>query len=162
MSILSHCSNYPVREFAAGEVLLEEGRSGTELFVLVEGKVAVMRGAVEVARVSDPGALFGEMSVLLQRPFSASVVAKSDVRAHHVADASVFLSSSPAVALHCARLLAQRLQDATTYLADFKAQFADRNDHFGMVDEILDSLINQQWDEKGGGKERGASGDGRL
>ncbi|MEL7345521.1 MAG: cyclic nucleotide-binding domain-containing protein [Pseudomonadota bacterium] len=162
MSILTHCANHPIRDFAAGDVLLEEGRSGTELYVLIAGKVAVMRGAVEVARIREPGALFGEMSVLLQRPYSASVVAKSAVRAHHVEDAGAFLSSSPAVALHCARLLAQRLQDATTYLADFKAQFSDRSDHFGMVDEILESLINQQWDEKGGGKTRGGSGDSRL
>ena len=162
MSILTYCSDHPIRSFAPGDVLLEEGRSGTELYVLLEGKVAVMRGSVEVARVKEPGALFGEMSVLLQSPYSASVVAKSDVRAHHVADAGTFLSSSPAVALHCARLLAQRLQDATTYLADFKAQFSDRTDHFGMVDEILDSLINQQWDEKAGGKQRGGAGDSRL
>lgn len=162
MSILSHCKSYPIKEFAPGEFLLEEGKSGRSLFVLVEGKVAVMRGPVEVARIAEAGALFGEMSVLLSRPYTANVVAKSKVRAYMVENAAEFLSSSPAVALHCARLLAQRLSDATTYLADFKAQFADRSDHFGMVDEILDSLINQQWDEKGGGAARGSHSDSRL
>lgn len=162
MPILDYCQSHPLVDFKPGDVLLEEGAPSGTLWVLVEGKIAVMRGAVEVARVSEPGALFGEMSVLLHRPYTASVIAKSTGRAHHVENASAFLSSSPEVALHCARLLAQRLTDATTYLADFKAQFADRSDHFGMVDEILDSLINQQWDEKGGGAARGKASDSRL
>ena len=47
-----------------------------------------------------------------------------------------------------ARTLAQRLYHATGYLADLKAQFADRSDHFGMMDEILDELLQQQSKER--------------
>jgi rubrerythrin len=32
----------------------------------------------------------------------------------------------------------------TTYLADIKRQFEDERGHLGMVDEILESLLNQQ------------------
>jgi hypothetical protein len=53
------------------------------------------------------------------------------------------------VALQTARILAQRLHDSTTYLADMKAQFEDRSDHLGMVDRIIGALQNQQSDSSG-------------
>ena len=43
-----------------------------------------------------------------------------------------------------ARLLANRLNAATTYLVDLKRQFAGSNDHLGMVGEVLETLIHQQ------------------
>ena len=50
-----------------------------------------------------------------------------------------------------ARILARRLVDATTYLADFKRQFAHRSDHFAMVDEVLDALVQRQRPTVAGG-----------
>ena len=41
-----------------------------------------------------------------------------------------------------ARLLAQRLNVATTYLADIMHQYAGHGDHLSMVGEILQSMIN--------------------
>jgi hypothetical protein len=32
----------------------------------------------------------------------------------------------------------------TTYLADLQHQFSEREDHLGMVDEVLDSLLHHQ------------------
>jgi hypothetical protein len=49
-----------------------------------------------------------------------------------------FLCEQPAVA----RLLAQRLNVATTYLADIMKQYAGHGDHLAMVGEILQSMIN--------------------
>jgi CRP/FNR family transcriptional regulator, cyclic AMP receptor protein len=129
---------------APGEALLREGERGTRLFVLAEGTLAVRRGTVRVSRVATPGALFGEMSALLDIPYSATVEAETAARVLAVEDASAFLSARPQVALHAARLLAQRLYDATTYLADLKRQFEGEAGHMGMVDRILESLLNQQ------------------
>ena len=63
------------------------------------------------------------------------------------------------MALHAARLLAARLQNATTYLADLKLQYEDRRDHFGMVDAILGAMVEQQPQTR---TKRGKSDDPRL
>jgi CRP/FNR family cyclic AMP-dependent transcriptional regulator len=41
-----------------------------------------------------------------------------------------------------ARLLAQRLNVANTYLADIKRQYAGHGNHLAMVADVLESMIN--------------------
>ena len=57
-------------------------------------------------------------------------------------DAASFLRDQPQVALLIARLLAQRLNVATTYLADLMHQYAGHGTHLSMVSELLQSMIN--------------------
>lgn len=142
--VIEACRGVPLQSFAAGDILIREGDSGGRLYVLAEGEVAVVKGMEQVARTRNAGALFGEMAVLLGRPYSATVMAVAPSRLYVIDDAEAFLTASPDVTLHAARLLAQRLHDATTYLADVKAQFRDQGQHLGMLDRILDSLLNQQ------------------
>jgi CRP-like cAMP-binding protein len=142
--IVRAAAAHPEVGFNEGEVLIREGEAEPALHVLLEGTVSIYRGTVRVNRTSVPGALFGEMSSLLSIPSSASVIAEGPVRALRIADGGAFLASDPEIALHAARLLAQRLYDATTYLADLKVQFQDEASHLGMVDRILGSLLNQQ------------------
>ena len=39
---------------------------------------------------------------------------------------------------------ARRLQDSTIYLTDYKRTFAGNPDHFPLVDEVLEVLIERQ------------------
>lgn len=130
--------------YDTGDVLINEGPSSGVLYILVEGAVEVLRGDVRVSLVDEPGAVFGEISALLGRPHSATVRAIEPVIVHRIEDAESFLQMRPEIVFHVARILASRLIDATTYLADLKHQFADRDDHLGMVDEVLEALVNQQ------------------
>ena len=57
----------------AGTVLLTEGMTSGRLYVLVEGSIEVVRGETQVAVVSEPGSMFGEMSMLLELPHTATV-----------------------------------------------------------------------------------------
>lgn len=143
-TLLDHCRSFELRELAPGALLLREGERSGQLFVLAEGTVGVYRGDVEVALVSEPGAVFGEMSVLLEIPHTASVRALTAAKVHVVEQASEFLDANPRITLPIARLLARRLRSATTYLVDLKQQFRDHDDHFGMLDEVLESLTHQQ------------------
>lgn len=135
---------HPEAAYADGDILIREGAADQPLLVLLDGSVAVFRGTIRVNRSSERGAIFGEMSALLGIPSSASVIADGPVRALRIEDGRSFLGSDPEIALHSARLLAQRLYDATTYLADLKEQYGDQQSHLGMVDRILGSLLNQQ------------------
>ncbi|MEO7556420.1 MAG: cyclic nucleotide-binding domain-containing protein [Acidimicrobiales bacterium] len=62
----------------AGRVLIEQGTSGHECFVLVEGSVRVARNGRRVAELG-PGACFGELSLLDKGPRSATVTAETPV-----------------------------------------------------------------------------------
>jgi CRP/FNR family transcriptional regulator, cyclic AMP receptor protein len=70
------------------------------------------------------------------------------------------LNRQPAVALLIARLLAQRLNVATTYLADLMKQYAGHGTHLEMVGEILQSMISLPPLKVSPGSDR--EGDGRL
>jgi CRP/FNR family transcriptional regulator, cyclic AMP receptor protein len=155
-SILDMCEDVPPQELAAGTVLLPEGKRSGHLYVLRSGSVEVLRGDTQVAVVEEPGAVFGEMSVLLNRPHTATVRALTPVTVHVFDDAEKFLRSNPEIAFMVGRLLAGRLNAATTYLADLKQQFEGHSNHLGMVGEVLDTLIHQQDEEFNLGPEREA------
>lgn len=147
-SILETCAGTPRQEFAPGAVLLSEGETSGRLYILAEGSVEVLRGDTQVALVDEAGSVFGEMSVLLNRPHTATVRAASPVGAFVVEDAESFLKSHPEIAFTLGRLLAERLNAATSYLADLKRQFEGQRNHLGMVGEVLEALIHQQPDKE--------------
>src|SRR5437868_9808668 len=140
--ILDHCSGGTERKVPAGEFVLREDTKTGRLFVLIEGRLEIIRGDAVVAVLTEPGAVTGEMSLLLDRPHTASVRAASDSTIYEFNDAASFLSEQPAVALLIARLSAQRLNVATTYLADLMKQYAGHGTHLEMVGEILQSMIS--------------------
>ena len=140
--ILEYCIGGTRRNVAAGtEVLHEGGRTG-HLYVLIEGRLDVVKGDTVVATLTEPGAVLGEMSVLLDQPHTATVRAAQDSVIYEIDDAASFLRQQPAVALVIARMLAQRLNVANTYLADLKRQYGGQGNHLAMVGDILQSMIN--------------------
>ena len=54
--------------FNPGETVLAAGSTTGQLFILREGAVEVVRDGMRIATVSEPGAVFGELSVLLDKP----------------------------------------------------------------------------------------------
>jgi CRP/FNR family cyclic AMP-dependent transcriptional regulator len=153
-TILSYCAGQQRWAFDAGDLLLEEGKTSGRLYVLCEGTVEVLRGATQVAAVSEPGAVFGEMSIVLGVPHTATVRAVTSGYAYVFENADAFLRSHPEIAFLIARLLATRLNAATTYLVDLKRQFAGHDDHFGMVGEVLESLMHHQDEAVSPGSDR--------
>ena len=153
-TVLDHCRDLPTKRLAAGACLLEEGTNAGVLYVLAEGTADVIKGDVLITTVSDPGAFFGEMAVLLGIPHTATVRAATDAVVHVVADPLRFLQSHPEITLALSRLLAKRLHFVTSYLVDLKRQFEDRTDHFGLVDEVLENLVHHQEPEAQPGSER--------
>jgi CRP/FNR family transcriptional regulator, cyclic AMP receptor protein len=141
-AILDYCKGAAQRQVPAGTIVLHEGTKTGRLFILIEGRLEVIRGGAVVAVLAEPGALTGEMSLLLDRPHTATVRAAADSTIYEVDDAASFLSQQPTVALLIAQLLAQRLNVATTYLADLMKQYAGHGTHLEMVGELLQSMIS--------------------
>ena len=55
----------------AGKVLMREGHSGSEFFVLVNGSVGIEQGGKRI-RTLEPGDFFGEIALLSEAPRSAT------------------------------------------------------------------------------------------
>lgn len=142
------------KNVSAGTVLISEGTTSGRLYVLADGAVEVLRGDTQVAVVSEPGAFFGEMSALLKAPHTATVKALSPATVYAFDDAESFLRSEPDIALTVARMLAQRLNAATTYLVDLRRQYAGSGNHLGMVSDVLASLLHSQEKEFTRGPDR--------
>ena len=141
-AFLDYCVGGRQVKVPEGTLVIREGETTGHLFVLIEGRLEVVKGDTVVASISEPGAILGEGSVLLDRPHTATVRAASAATVYEFSDAVSFLRAKPEVALLIARLLAHRLNVATSYLADIKRQYADHGNHLSMVGDVLEGMIN--------------------
>ena len=141
-AILDYCSGGIARNVPAGTSFIHEGDTTGHLFVLIEGKLEVIKGDSVVA-VSPSRAPWSARCRCCwisriprrcaRRPIRPSTNSTMPRRS---------CATSRQVALLIARLLAQRLNVATTYLADIKHQYAGHGNHLAMVGEVLQSMIN--------------------
>lgn len=141
--ILDLVAHHPRREAPAGEMLLEQGEAAASMLVLISGEVEVLHDKIRVARTAEPGAVFGEMSILLRRHCTASVRTLKPSVFAVVDQPERFLKESSEASLHVAVLLARRLEALNRYLVDVKTQY-EGHDHLGMVDDVLNTLLHQQ------------------
>src|SRR5712672_1986278 len=81
-TILSYCQGLPERICGPGDVLLVEKEKEGILYILIEGEIEVLKGDFQIATTSEPGAIFGEMSVLLDIPHTATVKTLTSSRMH--------------------------------------------------------------------------------
>lgn len=144
MSLLDHSSGLPERTFDAGETVITEGDDVGRLFVLAKGTVVVERDDIPVARIDTPGAMFGEMSLLLETPATATVRCETATVMRVAETPRTFLTQEPEAALEVARVLAGRVDALTQYLVDVKQQYSDLEGHLGMLDTVLGALTYGQ------------------
>lgn len=142
--LLEHCRDWPLETIAPGTVLLRKGERSRRLYCLLEGALEVFHEDVQISINTEPGAIFGEMSLLLDMPHTASVRAIAPTKVYFIDDAPAFLEAHPQLMLPIATLLARRLRNATNYLVNLKQQFQDQANHLGMVDEVLESISHEQ------------------
>lgn len=152
--ILSLCEGLPVEDVADGTIILAQGETTGRVFVLLEGKIEILRGDTQVAVLDEPGSIVGEMSLLLQAPHTATARALGDARMNVIRGGADFFNANPELSWMIARLLANRLNAATTYLVDLKKQFSGYGNHLEMVGEVLESLMHQQGRDFSPGSDR--------
>lgn len=138
-TMLSLSAHLPEIALAPGEVLVREGASGQGLWVLVSGTLQVRKGDVQVNTVRHPGALIGEMSLLLDTCYGATVIATEACVLRHAADGRALLARDPEITHFVAIGLAERLNAVTTYLADLKHQYGPAPG-LAMVSQVLNHL----------------------
>lgn len=152
--ILRVTADRPDEVVADGARLLEQGVRSSSLFVLVAGAVEVRRDGEPVALIDEPGAVVGELGLLLDSPASADVVAAGGATVRRIDDADEFFAAYPGFGRYLATLLARRLWQVSTYLSDLRAQFADRTDIIGLVPDVVDDLLRSDRPEPELGSDR--------
>jgi CRP/FNR family transcriptional regulator, cyclic AMP receptor protein len=141
--LLALSAHLPEIEFAPGDVVVREGAAARGIWILVSGALQVKKGAVLVNTVTEPGALVGEIAVLLDSASTATVEATERTVLRHAADGQALLASDPAITRLVAVGLAERLDFVTTYLADLKHQYGDAPG-LAMVPDVLRRLAQRQ------------------
>jgi CRP/FNR family transcriptional regulator, cyclic AMP receptor protein len=141
--MLALSAHLPAFSFAPGEVIVREGGSDGGIWILVSGALQVRKGDVVVNAVNRPGALIGEISVLLGTHHGATVSATAPSLLRFAADGEALLASDPDIGRLVAIGLAERLNFVTTYLADLKHQYGDAPG-LAMVSEVLNELAHRQ------------------
>jgi CRP/FNR family cyclic AMP-dependent transcriptional regulator len=101
-------------DFAPGRQIVREGDVGTGFYVVVDGRVSVVRDGRTIARLG-PGEFFGELSILDRRPRVAQVVADEPTRCLALAswDLEAIMLEEPALTVAILRGVAARLRALT-------------------------------------------------
>jgi CRP/FNR family transcriptional regulator, cyclic AMP receptor protein len=118
--VLRRITALPLATYHAGETVLAAGTTTGRLLILRKGAVTIEKKGTVIAKVTEPGAVFGELSALLNQPHTADVrtLETSEFR---VARAEL-LEEDPAVLLYVAAILAQRLNLANQAVVELKSQ----------------------------------------
>jgi CRP/FNR family cyclic AMP-dependent transcriptional regulator len=135
-AILEAAKDLPVTVLGPRAVLVAEGGATGKLYILRSGDLEVVRSGSVVASFGEPGAIVGEISVLLDQPHTATVRSRMGAEVHVADDPDGFLAANPVVAREMARSLASRLQRTTALLVDMRARAKEREDH-EMFDKIF-------------------------
>ncbi|MGB2867227.1 MAG: Crp/Fnr family transcriptional regulator [Bacteroidota bacterium] len=126
------------QKYKKGNIVVLEQESGAALFVIISGKVKVVRmdedGREVILSMFGPGEFFGEMSLLDGMARSASVVAtvKSELFMIHRRDFLQLLHEYPTVAISLLAELAMRLRKA-----DMQIKSLSLKDASGRVANVL-------------------------
>lgn len=110
------------RTFTAGEIIVKQGNPGIGLFVIVSGKVKVVKTSEQGERMElathGPGEVIGEMSVLDGANRSADVIAVEETRCLVLSawDFKAFMESHPEVALEILPVVVKRFRETNAAL----------------------------------------------
>jgi CRP-like cAMP-binding protein len=119
------------QKYKKGNIVVLEQESGAALFVIITGKVKVVRmdedGREVILSMFGPGEFFGEMSLLDGLTRSASVVAtvKSELFMIHRRDFLELLNEFPTVTISLLAELAMRLRKADMQIKSLSLKDAE-------------------------------------
>ncbi len=124
--VAKHMRAYQV---PAGDTIYHEGDKGGYFSVLIEGRISVYKedsdGQVKFLNAIPPGGIFGEISVIDNRPTSASLIAETDVIIVDMSRESFqqCVNENPAFGVQLltlvARIMCARLRSVSGRLVDY-------------------------------------------
>jgi CRP-like cAMP-binding protein len=138
---LKNISALSIETYQTGETPIVAGSRTGRLLILKKGSVAIVKDGWEIARVSEPGAVFGELSSLLDKPHTADVRALEPTQ-FYIAEAESLLARNPIALGYVASIMARRLDAGNETLVELKKQVQNRASPRA-IEETVEKLQNQ-------------------
>jgi PAS domain S-box-containing protein len=131
-----------LKTYQKGDALFVEGDESQDLYFLVSGNLEVLKGDKKIAEITEPGALFGELSFLLGAKRTATVQAENEVRVLRIPrnEVSTFLKEFPAVAEKITEIIARRLDESSQAVYGLK-QICDKLPDAVMLTDRSGSVV---------------------
>jgi CRP/FNR family cyclic AMP-dependent transcriptional regulator len=130
----------PLETLKPGTHLTTEGTRSGHLYVLESGRLRVSRRGVTLASIAEPGAIVGEMAVLLGTPHSATVIAETEAKVRVMANAIEMLGQNAEFALHIATVACARLNTTSALLVEMQNQAEDQPREQALMQRLLGAL----------------------
>jgi CRP/FNR family transcriptional regulator, cyclic AMP receptor protein len=138
--VLARLDGFPLLVFEPGDVVMSAGSSSGRLLFLKRGAVDVVMDEVDLTRVDQPGAVFGEVGLLLDTPHTANVLAVQSSSFYVVEDGGAFLKAEPVAALYVATVLAGRLDAVNHLVVEARRRAQASGQRRGLVGEMIERL----------------------
>ncbi len=122
----------PGELYRDGEVIVQEGEDGNDMFLIQSGKVRVVKGKGDkeiVLATLGPRDFFGEMALFGERKRTATVVAVGDTYVLRL-DAGLFLAKvrqEPTFALRIIETLVERLKEVNEKIQQMSIDLSHKN-----------------------------------
>lgn len=150
ITLLATAVTFSKRE--VGEHIIGQGELGESLYIILSGEVEVVREnelgkSLRLARLGA-GEYFGEMSLIDDKPRSASVDTLEKVELMHIAKAGFedLMAAEPGITREILRGMSRRLRAANALIGDLSDLGA-----FGRVANLLLQRAQAAGGEEGGG-----------
>lgn len=106
----------------AGEFLFEQGEDDKIIYILMEGVVEVFFNGSLVAEIKEKGAFIGEMSIIMDRPRSATIKAQTDCLFYCIdgSDLLILAQNYPVVLARMCKSLANKVAQTSSELSLLK------------------------------------------
>lgn len=105
-----------IKEYDAGQVILESNSAGAFFYVLQSGRAQVCgevyKGQHTEVAILEKGSCFGEMSLISDEPISNTIIAQEDCTVLHMSkgDFVKFVSDNPGILILLYKIMADRLR----------------------------------------------------
>ena len=142
--VLELTSDMPVTRIIAGETLMSQGGTDHQMAVLKEGKVEIIKDGQQISVIDEPGAVFGEMSVILRSCHTATVHALETSEFYVIDDPDSFLWERIEFNFELLTILASRLEEIDYRLADVKHRSESSEVVFTMVESMLEEITHRK------------------
>ncbi|MBF0289097.1 MAG: response regulator [SAR324 cluster bacterium] len=141
-------------KYPAGSVILKEGENNDTVLFLMNGSVSVYKGEEFIVRMLRKGDILGEMSIISNKPCSATIIADTDaelfgIRAKHIGRYTDFESTTLQNAVYrlFSMILTEKLFLTTEKAKRYEVinrQLVDAEKELKIANEQLQNDINQE------------------
>lgn len=116
-------------DFKSGDIIIKEGDPSYGCYVLLSGKVGIYKNGSKVSETNEKGMVFGEISLILDIPRTATVIALSDTQiCYFKTDLDTLITKYPSVVNKIVHNLAEQLENTTNDLST-TIKIIDDNEH---------------------------------